>query len=209
MGDQSKPEMFMSNFHHCVKSWISDSYASHSKPMIARDLFNCPQDTSVGSFLDDLVKVIVMPAPKLTLAEVNYIDHQDNQQLDERLSERGYTQNTGKQDTIPSFPNRQMNHRFIRSMRDKGRSAASTLKHLGAIHSNAHQGCAAEAEARLRALNIGWRNLAHFWFSKSPWATNRFMFMSVVFTAALSAAESVVWSTEQARKLCSALSQKN
>ena len=99
MGDSNEPELFMGTFYKPVERW-HESLTEVTSPLFESicPITNTTQDLSRGGFIDDLIKIFIIPegSPQHALL----LDKIDNTILNRELHKDGYAQNVAKQDTL-------------------------------------------------------------------------------------------------------------
>ena len=207
MGDTSEPEIFMHNYHHAVRAWANfERRQSNNDTTITFGRFGTV-DASMGTFMDDIFKTLLIPNTMRTPAAVVRASLANDLYLDQALAARGYAQNRKKQDVVPALRSRQLTRQTTESLLASGCHAGYQLKHLGAWF-NAVNSNASELKARIQAINRGWMMVKGFWYSRSPRRTKRLMFISLVSGAALSGTAAFCWTEGECRTLCSSLARK-
>lgn len=86
MGDQNEPENFMQNLHNPTTQWNIDAYCVMTKPLVICLHESTPQDASLGSILDAMVRILFFVDNDVSLRLVQDVNARGNAMLDERLS---------------------------------------------------------------------------------------------------------------------------
>ena len=95
--------------------------------------------------------------------------------LSECLGERGYAENSSKQEVWGNIPCRSASRRFFMFDDPCGRVLLSA-KHLGGLFSPKCSN-SPEVIARIAAADRGWNQCHGFWFSRVPWKLKILLFM--------------------------------
>eukprot|EP00959_Pyramimonas_sp_CCMP1952_P472577 9500270-Pyramimonas_sp.AAC.1 len=127
MGDSNEPEFFMGNFYGPVIRWklqmkdLTGPLLQATCPITQK-----PQDLSLGAFIDDLIKIMIVPDGSYRQALT--LDLIDNNTLNDELEHDGYAQNVAKQDTIIKLTTTQATKQAEQHISG---NAVTNLIHLG------------------------------------------------------------------------------
>ena len=99
MGDTNEAECFMMNFYEAVKQYQIDTGPFVSDPLCAKHPITANEiDLSIGIFIDDILRIIVLDASsaQLALGASNF----NAAMLDEAVTARQSAQNKTKAETL-------------------------------------------------------------------------------------------------------------
>ena len=205
MGDQNEPEMFMDNFHRALVEWLRLSYKNNDRHLVATSpVFpDSRQNASIYTFLDDIFRFMVfsrgagakgdLPDERSAIA----VSNGDSACLNKALAQRRYAQNTGKAEIVALVGRRALRHTLAATDALAG-TLLIELKHVGGYFHPSLKNTS-EIDARIAAGNMGWMQLQHFWFAKSPWGAKRLLFISAVLSHLLSVTSYVLGALETKR----------
>ena len=122
-------------------------------------------DLSLVTYVDDLLKMHVVPDGKCCTAE--RLLRRSNTTLDRALAPFGMAQNTDKQEVVPHLTQRTQNRLLHTSTRVQGR-VLKHARHLGGRFDPSGSNVA-ERNARVAAIRLAWSQLGSWWHVQIPW----------------------------------------
>ena len=181
MGCSNEPAHFMQHFYGRVRDWNMAGYQDFSMAFRCKLPFagSPPQDASLTSFVDDLMRFVTVPEG--TAEQAGERSKQDGDSLDSFVAPAGYRQNRSKEELVCWLPHRDEVRNF---MKHEGGRRLQTLLHLGSWFSPLGS-FVREREARRAACLRGWATLRGFWHSSAPWGVKRLMFILQVYSLLL------------------------
>ena len=194
MGESNEVEAFLGNFYATIDPYILATSRLVSAPLIATTPAQrqCI-DMSLGAFVDDLLRFVVLDDP----ADATRISNYDSQQLDRAVQQKRYRQNASKAEIAYHFTRRAEMRTFTADKKLIGK-AMPTIIHLGGSFDPTGS-FSTERARRAEAARKGFRTLGGFWFSSAGYGSKRTMFIAMVFAHILSGLESYVVGPGDAR----------
>jgi hypothetical protein len=178
----------MINYHKAITEYLQDT-PTHGKLLVEHPFVkDWIIDLSVCTFLDDLLRVIVMPVVTCDTTAV-IASNTDSLALTKCLTKRSYEQNAKKAEIIAYIPSHKLYKTFRSDPRTIGR-VLPQLKYLGAQNapSNSNQ---AERRARLDAANTSFVQMYSYFVGRGGYKTKRLQFVSLIISALLSGLETI------------------